>query len=457
MRHASVIWKVVVSVRHHSLGEQGIVLALKPGHRGPCNASFVWKWSRRSAGLLVLALGAGLLYGEWSRWNMVRVYPPPGDLVEFDGARSHLHCIGDGSPTVLLEAGLDPSGSFSWRRVLPGIVVTTRVCAYDRAGILWSEPRPGPRDAHRIADELHALLAAASEPPPYVMVGHSFGGLLVRVFDRRFKGEVVGFVLVDSAHPAELYRMPSGAIASEKAPLGQRLVRKFLAATGVTRLTAAPPKDPPEAYAHSSMLAAQAEAQAFRESCAQAAETGKLDNRPLVVLTAGHRPPPPGMSGKTQEVFHDIRLALQTELVMLSANADQRVSSRAGHFVQLDDPAAVISAIRDVVTAVRAGTRVRKAAPDPNAGAALTLHDDALKFRRHAATPHTEAALRVAFDGHERLAVHRTSLHASRGVASRAHLGHHVSRGPGTSGTSSLTAPPPPRAAAARGESQEAP
>jgi pimeloyl-ACP methyl ester carboxylesterase len=421
----------------------------------------MWKWIPRSAlsavGPLALALGAGLVYDQWSRWNMVRVYSPPGDLVEFDGARSHLHCIGEGSPTVLLEAGLDPSGSYSWRRVLPGIVATTRVCAYDRAGILWSEPRPGPRDAHRIADELHALLAAASEPPPYVMVGHSFGGLLVRVFDRRFKGELVGFVLVDSAHPTQLYRMPLGAIASEKAPLGRRLVAKFLAATGITRLTAAPPKDPPEAYARSSMLAAQAEVQAFRESCAQAAETGKLDNRPLVVLTAGHVPPPQGMSGRTQNVFRDIRLALQTELVMLSANADHRVSPRAGHFVQLDDPAAVITAIRDVVTAVRAGTRVRKAAPDPNDGASLARLDDALKFRRHAATPHTGAALRVAFDEHERIAVHRASLHASRGVTSRAHLGHHVSPRPETSGTSSLTAPPPLRAAAARGQSQEAP
>jgi alpha/beta hydrolase fold len=189
---------------HHHGGElagQPVVLAHKRGHRIPCGAS-MWKWIRRSSlsavGLLGLAQGAGMVYDQWGRWNTARVYPPPGDLVEFDGARSHLHCVGHGSPTVLLEAGLDPSGSFSWRRVLPDIAVTTRVCAYDRAGILWSEPRPGPRDAHRIADELHALLAAASEPPPYVMVGHSFGGLLVRVFDRRFKGEVVGFVLVDS-------------------------------------------------------------------------------------------------------------------------------------------------------------------------------------------------------------------------------------------------------------------
>jgi pimeloyl-ACP methyl ester carboxylesterase len=356
---------------HSSLGGQGVVVALKRGRRIPCGAS-MWKWIRRSSlsavGLLGLALG-GLVYDQWSsRWSTARVHPPPGDLVEFDGARSHLHCIGHGSPTVLLEAGLDPSGSFSWRRVLPDIAVTTRVCTYDRAGILWSEPRPGPRDAHRIADELHALLAAASEPPPYVMVGHSFGGLLVRVFDRRFRGEVFGFVLVDSAHPAGIYRMPLEAIASEPAPL-RLLTSKFLAATGVARLRAGPPKNPAQAYAHSSMLAAQDEGRAFRESCVQAAATGKLDNRPLVVLTAGHIPPPSDMSEKTQNVFHEVRLALQAELAMLSTNADQRVSSRAGHFVQLDDPAAVVTAVGDVVTAARAGTRVRKAAPDPNARA----------------------------------------------------------------------------------------
>jgi pimeloyl-ACP methyl ester carboxylesterase len=356
---------------HSSLGGQGVVVALKRGHRIPCGAS-MWKWIRRSSlsavGLLGLAQG-GLVYDQWSsRWSTARVHPPPGDLVEFDGARSHLHCIGHGSPTVVLEAGLDPSGSFSWRRVLPDIAVTTRVCTYDRAGILWSEPRPGPRDAHRIADELHALLAAASEPPPYVMVGHSFGGLLVRVFDRRFRGEVFGFVLVDSAHPAGIYRMPLEAIASEPAPL-RLLTSKFLAATGVARLRAGPPKNPAQAYAHSSMLAAQGEGRAFRESCVQAAATGKLDNRPLVVLTAGHIPPPSDMSEKTQNVFHEVRLALQAELAMLSTNADQRVSSRAGHFVQLDDPAAVVTAVGDVVTAARAGTRVRKAAPDPNARA----------------------------------------------------------------------------------------
>lgn len=331
------------------------------------------RWIRRvslyAAGPFMVALGAGLVYEQWSRWNMVRIYPPPGDLVEFDGARSHLHCIGEGSPTVILEAGLDLNGSFSWRRVQPEVARTTRVCAYDRAGILWSEPRREPRDALRIADELHSLLAAASEPPPYVMVGHSLGGLLVRVYARRFKGEVVGFVLVDSAHPLQIWRMmPRVEVASKEAP-PPPLVTKFpslamrlLEATGVTRLRAGTPKDPPQAYARTSLPAVRAEGQALGEICAQSAESGKLADRPLVVLTAGHRFPVSGMSEKTQNVFHDTRFALQTELAMLSTNAEQRVSPRSGHYIQLDDPAAVAAAIEDVVTAVRAGIQLRTAA-----------------------------------------------------------------------------------------------
>ena len=350
-----------------------VVLALKRGHRTPCEAS-LWRGNRRivlgAAELLLLALGSGVAYEQWSRWSVARVYPPPGDLVEFDGARSHLHCIGHGSPIVILEAGLDGNGSFSWRKVQPGIAVSTRVCVYDRAGILWSEPRRGPRDAYRITDELHALLAAASEPPPYVMAGHSLGGLLVRVFARRFKGEVVGLVLVDSAHPSQVARMPRVTPSPPEEPsLAIRLVRKvstkLLENFGVTRLMA-PPVNPPEAYARSSTAAMHAEAREFREICEQA-EIWKLGRLPLVVLTAGRRFSRPGMSEETRHAF----FALQNDLARLSTNVDHRVSPVAGHYIQLDDPAAVITAVRDVVTAVRARTRVRTVARDPSAGAVI--------------------------------------------------------------------------------------
>jgi pimeloyl-ACP methyl ester carboxylesterase len=321
------------------------------------------------AGLLVIALEVGVAYEQWSRSNVHRGYAPPGDLVEFAGARSHLHCVGDGSPTVILEAGLDLNGSFSWRNVQNDVAVTTRVCSYDRAGILWSEPRPGPRDAHRIADELHALLSAAAERPPYVMVGHSTGGLLVRVFAHRFKGQVVGFVLIDSAHPEQVARMPRVMTTQEEPPrLATKLFNlgtRFFLATGVTRLMTDPPKDPPQAFALRSMPGVRAESQAFEKMSAQAAVTGTLGNRPLVVLTAGLKVPLPGTSEETHNTFHNTRFALQAELAKLSRNADHRTSPRAGHYVQLDDPDAVVTAIKDVVIAVFERAPVRKLSQHP--------------------------------------------------------------------------------------------
>ena len=104
---------------------------------------------------------------------------------------------------------MDDRGSWGWDHLRDELSQVSRVCAYDRAGIIWSEPREGPRDAERIADELHALLVAASEAPPYVMVGHSLGGLLVRVYDGRHPGETVGFVFVDASHPEQDYRFPA--------------------------------------------------------------------------------------------------------------------------------------------------------------------------------------------------------------------------------------------------------
>ena len=198
------------------------------------------RWIKRivlgALALVALVLGAGLVYEQWSRWSAARRFPPPGHLVEVEGRSSHLNCTGEGTPTVVLEAGLDSIGALAWVNVQPEIARTARVCSYDRAGIGWSERRAGSRDAVRIAEELHALLAAASESPPYVMVGHSLGGPLVRVFADRFKAEVVGLVFIDSSHPEQLERFPPEAsIAGAGVPTW---VLKTIVATREMRMRA---------------------------------------------------------------------------------------------------------------------------------------------------------------------------------------------------------------------------
>src|ERR687893_2753882 len=107
---------------------------------------------------------------------------PPGRLVDVGGGISmHIYCTGEGSPTVVLDAGLN-GGTMSWAKVQEQVSNHTRVCSYDRAGMSWSEPGPKPRTFMRIADELHALLQAAGEQGPYVLVGHSVGAHTIRFF-----------------------------------------------------------------------------------------------------------------------------------------------------------------------------------------------------------------------------------------------------------------------------------
>ena len=138
-----------------------------------------------------------------------RRFPPPGRLVDVGGYRIHLQVQGDdrAGPTVVLEAGL---GSFSpnWYWVQQALAPHVRVVSYDRAGLGWSDPSPAPRDAATMAVELHAALHAAGIPGPYVLAGHSFGGLVVRAFADAYRPETSGLVLVDASHPDQWARWP---------------------------------------------------------------------------------------------------------------------------------------------------------------------------------------------------------------------------------------------------------
>ena len=132
---------------------------------------------------------------------------PIGQLVDVGGYRLHLACRGDGGPTVVMEAAIGETGLL-WSLVQPAIAKTTRACVYDRAGLGWSDPSPRPRTAAVMVEELHALLGTAEVPGPYVLVGHSLGGLLVRLYAVRHPQEVAGLVLVDSAHEDQYRRAP---------------------------------------------------------------------------------------------------------------------------------------------------------------------------------------------------------------------------------------------------------
>jgi len=170
--------------------------------------------------LVVLLFSMGLIAFLLVRESMARsryraAYPLPGKTVSLDTHDLHLHCVGSGNPTVVFEADLDQYGSTSWDSVQDKVGQFARACSYDRAGIMWSEPGPRPRDGERIAGELGALLDAAGENGPYLLVGHAFGGAYVRIFAGQNPDDVCGMVLLESSHPEMLTRFEEHGLVPE--------------------------------------------------------------------------------------------------------------------------------------------------------------------------------------------------------------------------------------------------
>lgn len=126
---------------------------------------------------------------------------PPGHYVSVDTHRLHYFCLGEGGPTVVIDSGIG-GAAVEWRAIQISLSARTRVCSYDRAGYGWSDPGPAPRTTRRVVNELRQMLAAAHIAPPYVLVGHSFGGFNVRYFAAHHPDEVAGLLLLESSHPA---------------------------------------------------------------------------------------------------------------------------------------------------------------------------------------------------------------------------------------------------------------
>jgi pimeloyl-ACP methyl ester carboxylesterase len=327
------------------------------------------KWLRRlivGGAILIVALAffvliTSLVVRQVAVRRAERDFPPPGRLVEIDGRLSHIHCTGSGTPTILLESGMDDRGSWGWENLLDELSQVSRACAYDRAGFIWSEPREGPRDAERIAAELHAILAAASESPPYVMVGHSLGGLLVRVYDGLYPREAVGFVFVDASHPDQDRRFPADVrrlIEQRKSEPDRRWLFRILAPY---RIFAPERSTARTAYWWRSFPeGVLGEGRAIDAMSEQAAQTGLLGDHPVVVLTAGVPLSMPDLSVEENAAMRRIWLELHGELAGLSSNSDHRIVEGAGHYVHWDQPESVVAAIRDVVTAVRESGPLRK-------------------------------------------------------------------------------------------------
>jgi pimeloyl-ACP methyl ester carboxylesterase len=313
-------------------------------------------------GALALAIAGGTFYQSAAEARDRRRYPPPGRFVSVGEHRLHLNLAGQGSPLVVLDAGLGGS-SLDWSLVQPEVAKLTRVCCYDRAGYGWSDPGPAPRTSRRIVDELHVALKNAGLEPPYILVGHSFGGFNVRFFAGHYPEEVAGLVLVDASHPRQFKRLPAHYRRMHRAQSGLGRLAPLLARIGVLRalrLPVASPGLPPSirpvaralGFQTRAYAAAGGELTAFWMSTTQARWAPPLPDIPLTVLSRAFPGPGPGAPANR---FAEVWQSLQAELATLSPRGELITAERSGHCIQLDEPELVVDAIRRIVTLVRAG------------------------------------------------------------------------------------------------------
>ncbi len=251
--------------------------------------------------------------------------------IDVGGHRLFIYCTGTGSPTVVLDSGLGDSG-FAWGNVSHGVAAFARVCFYDRAGLGSSDPAPMPRTSQQVVADLHVLLTKAAIRPPYVLVGHSFGGMNVRLYAGEYPQEVAGMVLVESVHPDQFSRI--GAVIPAPRAGESRQLHDFRAAF-VDDITH-PERNP--------------EGVDIDASVAQVRRVSSLGAIPLVVISRGRAEiEPPELAGKAERIWQD----LQTDLLGLSSNSIQIKAERSGHGVPGMQPDLIVTAIRKVVDAVR--------------------------------------------------------------------------------------------------------
>lgn len=331
--------------------------------------------------VLALLIAAGIVYQKLGVRGDQRRYPAPGRLVEVGEYRLHLYQLGSGTPSVVLESGISAS-SLNWRRVQTEAAKYASVFSYDRSGLGWSDLSHYPCTPKSLANQLHAMLLHAGVPSPYILVGHSFGALVVRAFAADYPAETVGLVLVDPLDPAEWIPLRDeqrrmiahgirlarrGALAAKLGVVrlcldlllaGNRLVPRAAAkawsgrASQVTdRIAGQVRKMPEETWPLVAMHWKQDKCfqgmarhfECLAESITEMADSPRL-SLPVTMLVGKQNQHP------TDPLEYANKISLQTKVIL---------AENSGHWIQLDEPELVVSSIREQVENVRGATAVR--------------------------------------------------------------------------------------------------
>jgi pimeloyl-ACP methyl ester carboxylesterase len=309
--------------------------------------------------IVFVLLLAGLIYQSIASRRDREKYPAPGVLVRTDLGQIHLHNTGQGDATVVIEAALGDS-SLDWTIVQSKVAQFTRVCTYDRAGLGWSTPAAGVLSSDQIADNLRQALKGARISGPYIFVGHSIGGIYARASARLKFEDVVGLVLVDSAHENQRHRLPPETMKEGTMIKGLASVLRVLAPIGIPRALKLadrlqgdnfPDEIRPAAVARMNQShffkALFNEVKQVELNTAQTAPPANLGDIPLVVISRGGENP-----GLPEAEFERLKQSwdeLQRDLVELSSNSQHIIAEKSGHYIHHDQPDLVVGAIRQLV------------------------------------------------------------------------------------------------------------
>lgn len=320
--------------------------------------------------LLVILMIVGAIYQSVASARDAKKYPPPGEMYDVGEYSLHLYCIGEGSPTVILEAGAG-NPALGWTFAQEAVAGFTRVCSYDRPGFGWSRPASSPLTRVQVATTLHQLLETAGEAGPYVLVGHSAGGEYIRAFERQYSADVLGMVFADSSHETDTLRYPPKFLASRKNQNAMMKLCQVLSPFGFVRATRLWDSLIPETLLSSDIgdavmatmyrttyCKAVSNENAVFESPGQ--EPASLGDMPLIVLSAGalYDAVPeavvtslggPAVLAQVIQV-HDENQQL---LVQLSTRGKLIVAEESGHEIHWYQPELVIDAIREIVEQAR--------------------------------------------------------------------------------------------------------
>jgi pimeloyl-ACP methyl ester carboxylesterase len=268
---------------------------------------------------------------------IIRLDEPPGIMVTLKPGDTfphniHLYCTGTGSPTVILEGGIGAS-ALGWWNIQPTVAASYRTCSYDRAGYGWSAPGPSGRTVDVLVDELRTALAGGGITPPYILVGHSFGGLIAQHFAATHADEVAGLVLVDSSH-ARQANLTSPAASAGGVHNPVRHVSDF-DKSGI-------PETPDEIASYlntrrTAIFTQMDEIKSFTDSAALMRDE-KLPDIPLTVITRGQRAWPAGAEGDAQEAKW---ISLQADLASRSTRARHVFAALSGHDIPAEQPGLV--------------------------------------------------------------------------------------------------------------------